>query len=103
MLPDLDYSSGTTFMITPSSSTFIINITNLPAIRSSVTLKLILDQSATPGYANAIKVGGTNVSSIRLSGGTPVPGSATDIQEITLYSTNGTVWKALVNYYIFLN
>ena len=102
-LPALDYSSGNTFLITPSSATFTINITNLPAVKSSVTVNLILDQAAagTNGYANVIQVAGTNVSSIQILSGPIVTGSATDIQEIVLYSSNGTVWKALVRYYVF--
>jgi hypothetical protein len=99
-LPTLNYNSGNVFYITPSAATFTVNITNLPAITSSVIITLILNQAGagTVGYANTIQVGGVAIATTLYRGSTPTPGSITDVQRIQLYSTNGTTWNALIEY-----
>ena len=92
----LNFNLGSRFLLVPASATFSVNITNLPSSASSITLTVILNQSAgTPGYINAITVASTPVSSLLWQGGLPTVGSSKDIQVITLYSTNGTTWTAL--------
>ena len=95
----IDYSLGTIFYISPTSSNFRINIINLPSISSSIILTLILNQSSTGYYASTIFVGVNDITSTTLwSPSPPVPSSSkTDIQTITLFYTEST-WKALVNY-----
>ena len=74
----------------------------MPAIASSVTIQLILNQAGAgpAGYADTIQVGGVTITT-PLYISTPTAGTNTDVQTIQLYSTDGTIWNALIQYSIY--
>ena len=98
----LNFNLGNSFYLLPNSSTFSVNIINLPESIIRITITIILNQAlaSVPGYVNSITIGpnSTPVSSLLWQGGLPTVGSSIDIQNITLYSTNGSIWNALIRY-----
>jgi hypothetical protein len=91
-----DWTTGAIFYHTGIVSNFTCNIINLPttAARSYVVV-LILQQSATPFYASALRINGVPQTMLWPNAFvSPVNALRTEIQSFTLYYTGG-VWIAL--------
>jgi hypothetical protein len=91
-----NWTTGAIFYHTGILSNFTSNITNLPttAARSYVVI-LILQQSATPFYANALQINGVPQTMLWPNAFiSPVNAFRTEIQSLTLYYT-GSTWIAL--------
>jgi hypothetical protein len=91
-----DWLTGGIFYHTNIASNFTCNITNLPTTASrSYVVVLILQQSATPYYANVVQVNGVP-QTMKWPNAfiSPVSPNRTEVQTLTLYYT-GTVWIVL--------
>jgi hypothetical protein len=98
-----DWSTGAIFYHSSIAANFTTNITNLPttALRT-YTVTLILEQGATPYYANAIQIASSAQTINWANNATPVPGAnKKDIQTFTLINKSATEtpsWVVLGDY-----
>jgi hypothetical protein len=91
-----DWTTGAIFYHTGIVSNFTCNITNLPTTASrSYVVVLILQQLATPFYANVLQINSVT-QTMKWPNGfiSPVNANRTEVQTFTLYYT-GSVWIVL--------
>jgi hypothetical protein len=91
-----DWLTGGIFYHTSIASNFTCNIINLPTTASrSYVVVLILQQSATPFYANSLQINGvTQTMKWPNAFISPVNANRTEVQTFTLYYT-GSAWIVL--------
>jgi hypothetical protein len=94
-----DLTTGAIFYISPTSN-FTVNITKVPTtINRTIVVTLILSQSTTGYYANAVQIDGV-AQTIKWSNNVTLLPTAnkTEIETITLIRTSGGSWVVLGDY-----
>ena len=90
-----DFNLGATFYHSNINTNFTANFVNIPTLsNSSISIALILDQHASPYFANSIQINGVTPNIKYFNGNVQVTPSNINVQNFTLLNINN-IWTAL--------